>query len=283
MNVPPKPNLAATYTKDSGMELTFLKYGSPKYDGIRAIGHNGMAYSRNGILIPNKTVQAYFANGDLDGFDGELISGPHDVDVFKRTSSVVRTIEGSSDWHFLVFDVVLNLVPFETRLVILLDRLHKMKSNARHKVSAVPQTIISQLSELDVFEQQCLAAGFEGVMLRNLLAPYKNGRATENSQDLLKVKRFKDSEATVLDWAPLIDKAGNVQSDKMGSLRVKDTSSYVEFYIGSGFTLAERFLYAVKPPIGAMLTYQFFEQGAYDKPRFPTFKGFRPHFDLPRL
>jgi DNA ligase 1 len=272
-------NLAATYTKDMG--LVYPKYGSAKFDGIRMVVIDGMSYSRNMILIPNLNVQKYFADGKCDGMDGELLSGKHDTDVFKRTSSVIRSIDGSNEWHFKVFDLVGSTKNFAGRLQELRERMVVLQDEQKFKVSLVPQKLILDDDELAIFEDACLQDGFEGAMLRNPNAMYKHGRATANSQDLLKVKRFEDSEAVVLGWSPLIDsKTGLERPDVMGSLQVRDVYSGIEFSIGSGFDAVERTFYAMNPPVGQYLTYQFFGQGAYVKPRFPTFKGFRTDIDM---
>jgi DNA ligase 1 len=273
-------NLAATLTSE--MDVHFPKYGSAKYDGIRCVIIDGQAWSRNMVLIPNLTVQAYFADGLCDGMDGELLSGKHDADVFKRTSSVVRSINGSSEWHFRVFDLVGSSLNFAGRLQNIRDRMAILQDNQKHKVSMVIQTIISSSNMLLAFEEVCLEDGYEGVMLRNPNAMYKHGRATANSQDLLKVKRFEDSEAKVLGWSPLVVlSTGKEDLDVMGSLQVRDIHTGVLFSVGSGFDLKERREAAKVPPIGQHMTYQFFAQGGYDKPRFPTFKGFRPACDVP--
>lgn len=274
-------NLAATLA--AGAEAAFPKYASPKYDGIRCVIIGGEAYSRNMILIPNVNIQNYFADGLCDGMDGELLSGHHDAEVFKRTSSVVRSVKGGTEWHFKVFDLF-NCpdVNFAGRLTVLRGRIRILQDEQKHKVSLVSQTMVLDVDELNRFEAICLEDGYEGAMLRNPNAMYKNGRATPTSQDLLKVKRFEDSEAVVLGWSPLIVLGtGKPDMGLMGSLQVRDTISQVEFSVGSGFTLLERDRFAFKPPVGQVLTYQFFAQGAYEKPRFPTFKGFRPGFDIP--
>lgn len=273
-------NLAATLAPNT--EVVFPKYASAKYDGIRCVIIDGKAYSRNMILIPNLTVQAYFADGMCNGMDGELLSGRHDADVFKRTSSVVRSINGSREWHFKVFDLVGCPMNFAGRLDELRSRMVVLQDAQKFKVSLVTQIMVLDMHELNNLEALCIEDGYEGLMLRNPNAMYKNGRATANSQDLLKVKRFSDSEAKVTGWSPLIIlSTGLPAPDLMGSLQVKDILSGVEFSVGSGFTLLERDQYAFKPPIGQVLSYQYFAQGAYEKPRFPTFKGFRPAFDVP--
>jgi DNA ligase-1 len=261
----------------------FPKYASAKYDGIRCVVIDGKAYSRNMILIPNLTVQAYFADGMCDGMDGELLSGRHAAaDVFKHTSSVVRSINGSREWHFKVFDLVNCPMNFAGRLGELRSRMSVLQDAQKFKVSLVTQIMVLNMDELNKLEALYIEDGYEGVMLRNPNAMYKNGRATANSQDLLKVKRFSDAEARVTGWSPLVMlNTGLADETLMGSLQVVEVDSGVTFSVGSGFNMAERAEYALKPPIGQVLNYQYFAQGAYDKPRFPTFKGFRPSFDVP--
>ena len=93
-----KPNLAAS-TDDEILKKFFdagnWGYYSHKLDGIRCLGHDGKAYSRKGILIPNAYVQEAFATGDYDGFDGELIVGePNADDVYRKTFSGVMSEGG---------------------------------------------------------------------------------------------------------------------------------------------------------------------------------------------
>ena len=117
---------------------------------------------------------------------------------------------------------------------------------------------------------------------------------------LLKLKRFEDGEAEILDFTELMhnanektittgakaershNKAGLIGQGVLGALRVCDVKSGVEFELGSGFTAAERKALWEKGGElrGLLVTYQFFPLGSKDKPRFPTFKGFRSPIDF---
>ena len=99
-----------------------------------------------------------------------------------------------------------------------------------------------------------LSKGAEGVMVRTPDGPYKEGRATERSGWLVKVKRFVDSEAEVLGSfeemhnenekeenelgrSKRSSKAeGLVPSGRLGGFDVRDLKTGVEFSVGSGFT-----------------------------------------------
>ena len=59
--------------------------------------------------------------------------------------------------------------------------------------------------ELIDYEQGAVEDGYEGVMLRDPSAPYKYGRSTVRKGYLLKLKRFEDSEAEVIDIVGLDD------------------------------------------------------------------------------
>ena len=58
---------------------------------------------------------------------------------------------------------------------------------------------IADAVQLAAYEEECLAAGYEGVMVRTPDSPYKCGRSTEREGWLLKIKRFEDAEAVVLE------------------------------------------------------------------------------------
>lgn len=117
---------------------------------------------------------------------------------------------------------------------------------------------------------------------------------------LLKLKRFADSEAEVIDFEELmhnqneatINETGHTErstkqdglipAGMLGALVVRDIHSGVEFKIGTGLTAAERQKFWNLRAFlrGALVKYQYFPTGSKEKPRFPSFQGFRPRIDL---
>ena len=277
-------------------KLVFPIYASPKLDGIRVIIKDNQVLSRNGKPIPNVFVQSLLKS--YHGLDGELIVGhPTHPNVFQLTTSGVMSIEGTPNVRLYVFDCWYAEGGIDARY----NEVLKITQNSSIvDIEVVPQIVINSLEELYKFEEDCLAKGYEGVMLRYPNAPYKNGRSTVKEGALLKLKRFSDSEAYILGMEPLLRNHNEptknalghtersshiynkVADDLLGALNVKDIHTGVEFSIGSGFTEEQRREIWNKQVelIGSIVKYKYFEVGIKDKPRFPVFCGFRDKRDI---
>ena len=277
-------------------KLVFPIYASPKLDGIRVIIKDNQVLSRNGKTIPNIFVQSLLKS--YHGLDGELIVGhPTHPNVFQLTTSGVMSIEGTPNVRLYVFDCWYAEGGIDARY----NEVLKITQNSSIvDIEVVPQIVINSLEELYKFEEDCLAKGYEGVMLRYPNAPYKNGRSTVKEGALLKLKRFSDSEAYILGMEPLLRNHNEptknalghtersshiynkVADDLLGALNVKDVRTGVEFSIGSGFTEEQRREIWNKQVelIGSIVKYKYFEVGVKDKPRFPVFCDFRDKRDM---
>ena len=285
-----KPMLGVNVELD---KLTYPVYMSPKLDGIRVIVKDGQVLSRNGKLIPNLFTQSLFKS--YCGIDGELIVGsPVHPNVFQTTTSGVMTIEGSPNVKLYAFDSWNAEGGINERYVKLLQITKDNSTN----IEIVQQTVVNSEEELLKFEEDCLQKGYEGAIIRYPNAKYKNGRSTVKEGALLKLKRFKDSEAIILGMEPLLrnhneatknalglterssHKDNMVADDLLGSLYVQDYITGVEFSIGSGFTEEQRrdIWNRQEELKGSIVKYKYFEVGVKDKPRFPIFCGLR-HFN----
>jgi DNA ligase 1 len=295
-----KPLLAATLTNENIDKVKYPMYVSPKLDGIRAIVRDGKLYSRNGKLIPNKWCQELFAHPEYEGFDGELIVGAwNHPNVYNTTSSGVMSHDGKPDVTYYVFD---NANPtyrgcaYHNRYIDIYNAVaHDQDEFPRVKV--LEQFRVGNKTELLAYEDACLQAGFEGIMVRGIFAHYKWGRSTPREQIIFKLKRFTDSEAEVIGMVELNsnqneqttdelgrakrshEKAGLVPMGTMGALIVKDCKTGVEFEVGSGFTADQRQWWWDNMDVVAyqkhIITYKHFEVGVKDKPRFPVFLRIR--------
>ena len=269
--------------------LKFPTLASPKLDGVRALVRDVVVLSRSLKPIPNRHVQMMFGSPELEGLDGELILGdPTHPEAYRRTVSAVMSIDGEPDVAFHVFDRW--------------DRDYPYNEVALSYGLTIPvcSTLIRTMEELEEYEVALLDKGYEGVMLRDPQSPYKFGRSTAKEGYLLKLKRFADSEAEIIDFEELmhnqneviINETGHTErstkqdgllpAGTLGALVVRDIHSGVEFKIGTGFTAAERqkFWNLRATLRGALVKYQYFPTGSKEKPRFPSFQGFRHHIDL---
>jgi len=266
---------------------------SPKLDGVRGLIHNGQLLSRAQKPFPNEKLCKKSDIPEIKGLDGEFILGdPTDPDVFRKTSQAVRTIKGVDDLVFHVFDDFSNPdLPFQYRHIQTAAKVELFQKYGlpiqmvEHHATTDP--------EADVVAY--IAQGYEGMMARHPMKPYKYGRSTLREQGLLKIKNFLDSEAVIIkaveqmtnENEPEIDalgyqkrsssQEGLVPAGVLGALVVKDINSGVEFSVGTGFNQEdrERLWHERATLPGRVITYTYFPVGVKDKPRFPCYKGFR--------
>lgn len=290
-----KPMLAGKAPADLS-QLRFPLLATPKLDGIRCLIIDGKAVSRTFKLIPNKHIREKLETFCANGLDGEILVIDRD---FNQLSGDIRREDGKPNFYFAVFDFVRNGItdtPYDKRMETL-------------KILVVPDFCkkilpkeIADLPALLAYETECLADGYEGVMVRSPASPYKCGRSSTNEGYLLKIKRFEDSEAMVYAVEEEMEnqnvatkdafgrtersthKENMVPKGRMGKLLVRDLKTGVEFEIGTGFTAEDRQNLWNKRGncIGKLVKYKHQPSGAKagGKPRFPVFLGFRDTWDL---
>lgn len=294
-----KPLLAATI--EDILQLMYPVLASQKFDGIRATMQGGIMLSRSLKPIPNKNVQAMFANL-LDGLDGELIVGdPLAPDAYRKTTSIVMSDNKSADAvRFHVFDWYGD-EPFETRLAKVFTVKHPV-------VIPVQHVRINNVLELEALEESLLEAGAEGVMLRSVNGRYKEGRSTLRDGILGKLKRFKDMNAEVVGTveyennvnaaftnelgrtARSSEQSGKRGAGVLGKLVCKGLEApYVgiEFGCGCGFKGADSpdgersQLWKVRESlVGKIVKVKYFPSGSDTRPRHPVFLGWRSKIDM---
>lgn len=293
-----RPMLAAPTKPDDLKNLVYPLLASPKIDGIRAINIHGNLVSRTLKPIPNKYTHWLFSKPEYHGLDGELCVGkPFDKNLMQQTTSGVMSQEGKPEVTWWLFDNFALDAPF-------VDRFKSLDQYTLNQVSVtlrvVPHIHVYTYEDLMRFEEACVSRGFEGVMLRDPSGPYKQNRSTLREGYLLKVKRFQDGEAEVIGAIEQMrneneatkdergytkrstHQDGKVAAGKLGALQVKDVQTGVEFEVGTGFTDEQRvnLWEGRKYLTGKIIKYKHFTIGVKDKPRFPTFLGFRDRRDM---
>lgn len=279
-------------------KLKYPVYVTPKLDGIRALMIDGKLVSRNFKSIPNNYIRKTFEDILPDNIDGELIlNGEKESGAeFGKTTSAVMSEDGEPDVKYYAFDYVKGNIskPYTERI---LDLQKSIKSS---KVIILSPVKINNEKELLKYEAECLAKGYEGVMIRSGDGPYKCGRSTEREGYLLKLKRFEDSEAEIIGFEEQMSnqneaeedafgrtkrsqaKAGMVAADTLGHLIVKDVKSGIDFGVGSGLNdaIRDEIWKNKKKYMGKIIKYKFQPYGVKEKPRLPIFLGFREKGDM---
>ncbi len=247
------PPLLLAESWDNTLDLTDW-WMSEKLDGVRAYWDGREFRSRQGNKFH---APAWFVEGLPDSpLDGELWI---DRKKFQRTVSIVRRQDQSDHWRevrFLIFDAPALDHGFEERMAHLVEQFRDHPAPfANVHEQHLCQGIDHVRTELDRIQ----SLQGEGLMLREPKSRYAVGRSTT----LLKVKRFHDGEAVVMEHQPGKGK----HKGKMGAVLVQ-TKDGTLFSVGTGFSDAMR---ANPPAIGTTITYRYQELTDAGMPRFPSF------------
>lgn len=293
-----KPMRAVSAT-DEQIEKLLKKFGRmyamPKLDGIRCLVQNGIAYSKSLMPIPSKFVQSKIGHKSLNGFDGELMVGnPVAEDVYRQTCSGVMAHNKEPNFKLFVFDYCNSQDVYAER--------YELLQNDHDYIYKVPYTIVITLDDVQKYEETMLANGFEGIILRDPEATYKQGKSTALEGGSIKIKRFHDAEARIIGMEELMhnnneavkNELGRTQrsscqenktgANTLGKLVCLDLESGKEFKIGvfKGLTAAEKqeIWFNQENYINQLCKYKSFKIGVKDKPRHSTFLGWRHPNDI---
>jgi DNA ligase-1 len=250
--------LAAKWTAETDPEGWWL---SEKLDGLRAYWNGTEFLSRNGnIFYAPDWFKVQLPRFPLDG---ELWL---DRQKFQKTMSIVRSHNGGDRWKalkYVVFDAPREGGDFEARMKLLGEWFGDERcDHARLHPHELCKGVDHLKAELD----RVLALQGEGLMLRKPGSSYEGRR----SSTLLKVKKFIEAEAVVVDHNPGKGK----HRGRMGGL-VVEMPDGKRFNIGV-FEGPES-IRDNPPAIGETITYRFTEHtkagipkcASYVRPRKP--------------
>ncbi len=248
---PPPLQLAADYQQQDVVHYRV----SEKLDGVRAWWNGRELLSRGGHRF---SVPDWFVAGFPDTpLDGELWLGRG---RFEELSAAVRRYRpDEAEWRllrFMVFDLPASDLPFEARLRAL-ERLFSHLDTPY--LELIEQRRLPDNTALAAYLSEVEDLGGEGLMLRHRDSRYLPTR----NQDLLKLKRFQDAEATVLAHLPGQGKYAGM----LGALLV-ETEDGRRFRLGTGFSDGQR---QQPPPVGSMVTYRYRGETGQRLPRFASF------------
>lgn len=291
-----KPILAAKEPKIDVL-LRAMKYpllSTPKLDGIRCLVVGGKALTRRFKDVPNHHIRQQISQLP-NGLDGEIVIPGKS---FNEIQSLVMSRDGTPDFEYHVFDYVKDSLtkPYKDRIEDL-----KQLELPSFCVKVLP-TLVSNEEELLKFEEQMLDQGYEGVMTRTVDSPYKCNRATLREGYLTAIKRFVDSEARVTGFEELLHNANElgknelgyakrasnkenlVPAGTLGVLLGVDVHTGLEIRIGTFKGLKDEDKQHIwdnqAEYLGKIVTYAYQEHGMKDKPRIPSFKGWRSEEDM---
>lgn len=290
--------------KGDPVDPRFLRYPIavfPKFNGFRGYVKDGVVYTASNKPFKNGHLQAQHRDGLFNNLDGEFVVGdPEDGhNSLEKTSSVVTSQKPIDDLRFYVFDWIGDLnLPFGERYEKI-NWLPGMKGRNDFKVMKAPYEIAYNWGDVQRIERKYVAMGWEGVITRDLAAPYKCGRSTAREAWMGKLKRFKDAEFEIIGCEERMHngneatisetgrtkrstaKAGKTGRGDLGALICKTKDEH-EFGVGTGFTDQQRaqFWEIKHQLIGQFAKVRFHETGTKNVPLLPVFLQIRPKEDM---
>lgn len=241
----PQVQLAENYV---GVDFEYGAY-SRKFDGKRMYVMNGVAYSRSNKpckVAPIRHILDQLSAFKDVTFDGEVLYfEPNGMEDFQKGISLTSSDESTLDCdnlYYVIFDVIpteyfkskKSSVPFNEVYEMLCSSLdaHDSKRFGYSVLDTMYPNILIARQEQDksMLEYLRNLYGWEGLMYRNIHAPYEYKR----TKNLLKIKAMKDAEFKLIG----LQSGTGKNKNKLGNLVIKYKDNLVR--VGSGFSDADR-------------------------------------------
>lgn len=210
-------------------KITYPKVGMIKLNGVRGLNQNGKLVARSLKPLANKHTTALFSTSDLINFDGELTVGdPLAEEVFSITSSALRSVAGTPDAQWWLFDYFHPTARYLGRLEMLQRAFEKSSNDS---IGLITYRILKSDADTEQYAEECLAEGAEGLVLRSPDALYKQGRSTVEEGGFLRFCPWLRSEATLI---TIHEGKVNLNESKANELGYLKKQTLKENMVGSG-------------------------------------------------
>lgn len=254
-----KPMLANKY-KES--KVVFPVYAQPKLDGMRCtitrkddkiiyVSRKGKLFSTLEHLTPSLS---HLKEGEI--IDGEVYI--HGVEFNELSELIKKEREESKALEFHMYDMIYD-APFKDRTDVVGD----FCNGAGAGIIDVETVTLDNAEDVVEYHEQCLAKGYEGIMIRNAEGKYEMGF---RSQDLMKYKHFDDAEFEIVGGYE-----GEGRFEGCCTFKVKNEEGAIFSACPKG-TLEKKKWYwdNLESLIGKQLTVQYFGRSKDNIPRFPV-------------
>jgi len=235
-------------------KITGKKLLEPKLDGVRVItvinaeNKTAVMYSRNGTILENFGHISKAIEANIDMFDrsmvldGEMVSSSFQA-LMKQVHR--KSDVQSQDARLMLFDII-PLSEFQHGESMLgqkrrsnLLRTMKAVFDKVGSIDIIPQIEIdldSYVGELEFkqYNKDAIEAGFEGIMIKDVSAPYQCKRSTS----WLKMKPFIEVSLEITN----VEEGTGKNVGRLGALVCSgvDDGRDVRVNVGSGFSDADR-------------------------------------------
>ncbi len=290
----------------------------PKIDGVASYNRNGNFIGRSLKNHDNRFITSHWSQKDFHGFGGEMTIGfdPCLPDLCRLTSGAMRRFDGEPQMKWWLFDYITE----DTKNLGYALRISKLQEFLTtlylplHLLSIVESVLVFSMEDLLAWEDRWLHEGYEGVIIRDPVAPYKYGRCGKTFMGAWRIKRFIDAEAIITSIEEGEHNANDAKTNELGrterstnkenmipnglvgNLKGLVTSDVFDpqtkellLYKGQEITISpgkmdhdlRKYYFENQSEIlGKPSKFKFFPKGIKDKPRFPVWLCIRNESDI---
>lgn len=269
--------MLANKVADKTIDFTEKVFAQRKFDGIRCIITSEGAFTRTGKEIMN----VEHIKRDLDNFfdqfpdkvlDGEIYNHDlkHDFEqIISLSRKSVRITQEDRDeaakkLYFYFYDVIDDTLNYDDRHQFIEDTFYYNNFSSVRFADAV---LVKSMEDITKFHEKSLELGYEGSIVR-LNRPYEQKR----SKNLLKVKDFHDTEATIIGY---VEGKGK-RLGMIGKFLARDAEG-IEFGmpVMAKVAVLQEIWDNREDYIGQEATFTYFQRTKANSYRHPLFKALR--------
>ena len=241
----------------------------PKYDGVRC---RAIPLADNNFLLVSSEENPIFSvphiNRELAQsmppyeYDGELYNHQMSFEeILSITSRTVNLHHSYNNMQFHIFDIVNG--DSQMKRLSTLTSLQTSKIN----LHIAPFWVRDSLDEIMKVYDKIIKMGYEGIIVRHLMAPYVRKRSTF----VMKFKPKKEDVYEIVDWKEEISKDGNPKG-RLGAITCSSQSGDT-FSVGTGLNDGDRqSLWDSRDHLkGKQVKVQYQHLTDRKVPRFPVF------------
>lgn len=222
----PKPQLAVDWRADRLKELFAQKrtiIAQPKLDGVRGGQYNPRAFTGRSLKpFKNKRLTKFWSDIEFFGVDGELIMPPpiewNYHAMCRSTTSVTNTIDSGIIPNLVAFDLIIGQtidLPYRKRYAALRKFVEQLRQDHTHRIHLMPMQIVKSMTELDEWENKWVEEGYEGAIVRNGDALFKEDRSGEEAE-LWRIKRRIDFEFIADELVEAMENRNEAKTNALG-------------------------------------------------------------------
>lgn len=260
--------LASPFEQKLVDRITWPAIVQLKCDGMRfnAVAKNGSItiYSRKGQVVElGNVLDKYFSNGTKNWvYDGELLVLAEDGKTIlprKEGNGILnKAIKGTISKNeaqritFKLWDLIgyeawlkgLDKTPYQERLENLGTLLGKQLD-----AHLVPTDEVSDIAEATAIFERYLAAGQEGIILKDASSPWENKRSKQH----IKMKGEFDADLECYGWAEGTKK----NKGKLGALQLRTADQKLKVDCGTGLSDEQRATLQEKDVVGKIISIRY--------------------------